>query len=67
MELKAPNPLALVSGRWTELFLLFGLARLGVCQQTGEFLAELFGVPVQESPVRWDPPSLRLSGGTGRP
>ena len=47
MELKAPNPLGLLCSR-SELF-LFLVAKLGGCQQTGEFLPELFGVSPRES------------------
>ena len=48
MELKAPNPLGLLCTSWSELF-LFLVAKLGGCQQTGEFLPELFGVSPRES------------------
>ena len=48
MELKAPNPLGLFSSSLSELF-LFLVAKLGGCQQTGEFLPELFGVSQRES------------------
>ena len=47
MELKAPKPLGLPCSS-SELF-LFLVAKLGGCQQTGEFLPELLGVSPRES------------------
>ena len=48
MELKAPKPLGLLCSSCSELF-LFLVAKLGGCQQTGEFLPELLGVSPRES------------------